>query len=249
MPRPHLLFDFGGTLADIHPNHEWLYQRACREFGVAADDRRIQEAQAEGWDRYETPDGPAHPQISATPEDFARYKVEVIVERLRAAGIAGPHADLARRILELDTQPDMYRLYDETLPALEALAAAGHTMAIISNHEWDLPDLIDGLGIRRFFPVIVTSAQVGYRKPHPRIYMAALEALDADPERTVMIGDSVTPDVLGAHRLGIGAVFVERSAGRAPAELPAGVPVVRRLTELPGAIDGLAAGRRHPQHV
>jgi len=249
MLRPHLLFDFGGTLADIHPNHEWLYQRACREFGVSADDQRIREAQAEGWDRYETPDGPAHPQISASPEDFARYKVEVIVERLRAAGIGGPRRALARRILELDTQPDMYRLYDETLPALEALAATGHAMAIISNHEWDLPDLIDGLGLRRYFPVVVTSARVGYRKPHPRVYMAALEALDADPDRTVMIGDSVLPDILGAQRLGMGAVFVDRAGGAPPAALPPAVPVVRRLTELPAAIAAVGAGRRDPQHV
>ncbi|MEK7216813.1 MAG: HAD family hydrolase, partial [Chloroflexota bacterium] len=187
---PFLLFDFGGTLADIHPNHEWLYQRACREFGVTADDERIKAAQAEGWDRYETPDGPAHPHISVSSEAFARYKVDVIVERLKAAGIAGPLPALAARILELDTQPDMYRLYDETPAVLDSLAAAGHAMGIISNHEWDLPELIDGLGLGGVFPVVVTSARVGYRKPHPAIYREALDRAGAAPQHAVMIGDS-----------------------------------------------------------
>lgn len=237
---PFLLFDFGGTLADIHPNHEWLYQRACREFDVASEDERIKAAQAEGWDRYETPGGPAHPHISVSAEAFARYKVDVIVERLKAAGIQGPLPALAARILELDTEPDMYRLYDETLRVLQTLAAAGHAMGIVSNHEWDLPDLIDGLGLGSYFAVVVTSARVGYRKPHPIIYREALRLAGAAPENTVMIGDSMNADIAGARRLGMAAIFVDRSGGPLPAEAAPGVPAIGNLNELAGALQRAA---------
>jgi putative hydrolase of the HAD superfamily len=47
---------------------------------------------------------------------------------------------------------------------------------------------------------------VGWRKPSPHIFQAALAALQADPETTVHVGDRLREDVDGAHAAGMRAI-------------------------------------------
>ncbi|MGE3510036.1 MAG: HAD family hydrolase, partial [Vicinamibacterales bacterium] len=75
----------------------------------------------------------------------------------------------------------------------------------------------------------------GLMKPHPSIFKAALDRLDATPAEAVMVGDSIAHDVEGALRTGMRAVLVHRSAEPHPLETSltaSGVPVVRSLREL-----------------
>src|SRR5437667_1953094 len=148
LAHPILLFDFGGTLANIHPQHEWLYVRACKEFGVELDPSRAGITDDFGWEDYDTPQGPVHLEMSASEQAFARHKTTVLIDRLQRMGVSSPDLPaIARRVYELDTDPSMYRLYDDALPTLDNLKAKGYRMAIISNHEWSLEKLIDGLGL------------------------------------------------------------------------------------------------------
>jgi HAD-hyrolase-like len=62
--------------------------------------------------------------------------------------------------------------------------------------------------------VFVTSARVGYRKPHPRIYQATLERTGFGADDAVFIGDSLRTDVLGPQRVGICSVLLARDAER-----------------------------------
>ncbi|MBI2886094.1 MAG: HAD-IA family hydrolase [Chloroflexi bacterium] len=224
-----ILFDFGGTLADIVPTHEWLFIRPCREYGIELDPARVIEAQDLGWEPYLTPQGPAHPHASRDRVDFARFKSTLLAQRLRSMGVDGPVEAIAARVYELDTQPEMYRAFDDAVPTLVTLRERGYSLAILSNHEWDLPDLVAGLGLAPYFSAIVTSARVGYRKPHPRMYQQALAALGARPEQALMVGDSMASDVAGAERLGMRAVLLDRhgTLGGTPR-----VAVISRLTAL-----------------
>lgn len=226
---PILLFDFGGTLANIHPQHSWLYVRACNEFGVTLDPKRAHGIVESGWEDYETPLGPVHLDMSASEQAFAHHKTTVIVDRLKSMGVEGPLEQIAGRVYELDTDPDMHRLYDDTLPTLDALRPKGYRMGIISNHEWGLPDLIKGLGLTPYFDAIVSSARVGYRKPHPEIFRFVLSDLDGTADQALMIGDSISSDVKGAIRMGMSVVLVDRDGTTTPVD---GVPVVGKLSEL-----------------
>ena len=226
---PILLFDFGGTLADIHPQHSWLYVRACKEFGVNLDPDKAHGIVDHGWEPYETPLGPIHLDMSASQQAFAQYKTTVLVDRLRRMGVKGPLEKIAARVYELDTEPDMYRLYDDVLPTLDALRPKGYRMGIISNHEWELPNLVIGLGLGPYFDAVVSSARVGYRKPHPEIFRFVLDDLGGAPDGALMIGDSISSDVKGAIRMGMPAVLVDRDNTSTPVD---GVPVVDKLSDL-----------------
>lgn len=226
---PILLFDFGGTLANIHPRHEWLYVRACKEFGVHLDPDKAHNITDFGWDDYETPLGPVHLDMSASEDAFAQHKTTVIADRLKRMGVEGPLEKIAARVYELDTEPDMYRLYDDALPTLDALRSKGYKMGIISNHEWGLPGLITGLGLAPYFDAVVSSARVGYRKPHPEIFRLILDDLGGSAGETLMIGDSISSDVKGAIRMGMSVVLVDRDNTSTPVD---GVPVVDKLSDL-----------------
>jgi putative hydrolase of the HAD superfamily len=70
-------------------------------------------------------------------------------------------------------------------------------------------------GIARHVQVAVDSAVVGFEKPDPRIFQAALSALDVKPEAAVFVGDSLPRDMQGARGLGMPHVYVASEGAKA----------------------------------
>lgn len=64
------------------------------------------------------------------------------------------------------------------------------------------------LGINQFFNAVVVSDDMGWRKPHKRIFQDALRKLQVAAEETVYIGDSPLEDIKGAKAVGMKTVFV-----------------------------------------
>ena len=62
---------------------------------------------------------------------------------------------------------------------------------------------IVGLGLHHYFDHVVTSEDLGTRKPAPEPFRKALEVLGSKPAETVMVGDWAERDVAGAKNLGI----------------------------------------------
>jgi putative hydrolase of the HAD superfamily len=95
---------------------------------------------------------------------------------------------------------------------------------------------VDRLGWTDAFDVLLVTGELSAGKPDPRAFAAACEALDADPARTVHVGDDPTTDVGGAHDAGIRAVQVLGADDRPD---PRAVAHVRRADladELPGIL-------------
>jgi putative hydrolase of the HAD superfamily len=59
---------------------------------------------------------------------------------------------------------------------------------------------------------VVTSAEAGFRKPDPRIFEAALAAVQCRPERALFVGDSLDTDIAGGRAAGIRSVWLDRAA-------------------------------------
>jgi putative hydrolase of the HAD superfamily len=70
------------------------------------------------------------------------------------------------------------------------------------------------LGVAHLIDAVVTSLEVGYRKPHPAMFEAALRETGCPPDMCVMVGDSEVKDIEPALALGIRAirVAIEESA-------------------------------------
>lgn len=89
---------------------------------------------------------------------------------------------------------------------LSLLRDRGWRHVIVSNHIPELPALVGALGLAGWFDAAVTSAQVGFEKPHPRLFEAA-RAVSPNPP-IWMIGDNPIADVAGARSAGLDAILV-----------------------------------------
>ena len=98
------------------------------------------------------------------------------------------------------------RLAATTHALLEALRDRGLKLGLVSN-AIDPPDLLhrdlEELGVAQRLDVAVFSSETGRRKPDPEIFEAALSRLGVEPERALMVGDSVPNDIAGARALGM----------------------------------------------
>ena len=123
--------------------------------------------------------------------------------------------------------------------ALETLCARGLTLAVVSNAMRTpgviLRALLERHGLLGCFKHTAFSDEVGVRKPDPAIFAHALEALGADRQHAVHVGDDSILDVQGARAAGMRVVQVigERDGPPGP---PAPDATIRWLRELPDAI-------------
>jgi putative hydrolase of the HAD superfamily len=126
----------------------------------------------------------------------------------------------------LDPQP--FADAEETLDAL----AGRHLLGVLSNSPFAAPTL-KRFGLARRFRAIV-SPDDPFRKPHPRAYADACQALGVEHGEAVYVGDSFANDVEGALAAGLCPVWVDRFADGYP--LPEGVRRVTSLSALPGLL-------------
>ncbi|WP_052422849.1 HAD family hydrolase [Nonomuraea candida] len=124
------------------------------------------------------------------------------------------------------------------LPGLAGLVAelsAGHRLAVVSNTHLAtlVPGHLAAMGLLEAFDAVVTSVEVGWRKPHPAIYDRALDVLGISASDAVFVGDTYGPDFAGPERHGMTAFLIDPHR-REPA-----VPEERRLDsvfDLPGRL-------------
>ncbi|GAB2744244.1 HAD family hydrolase [Salinifilum aidingensis] len=133
-----------------------------------------------------------------------------------------------------------WRLFGDARPCLDWLRANGMRLAVVTNAPGQYQRAkIEALGLAGCFDALVISGEIGVRKPDPRIFRGASEALGLAPERIVHIGDRLSTDALGSGRAGMRGVWLNRARAGHP---PPAVPMISSLRELPLLITGFAAG-------
>jgi len=93
--------------------------------------------------------------------------------------------------------------------SLERLRGAGLKLAVVSNSEGTIEQMLSEIGLRELFVTVIDSSVVGFTKPDPRIFALALERLGVDAGDALMVGDSPSADVDGAHAVGIRAALID----------------------------------------
>lgn len=83
---------------------------------------------------------------------------------------------------------------------------------VTNNVRAEQVEKLQHLALDALIDVLVTSEDVGVAKPHPAIFQAALEQLACTPDQVVMVGDNWENDIVGASRLGIRSVWLNRYA-------------------------------------
>jgi len=115
----------------------------------------------------------------------------------------------------------MARAYDGACGAADIAAsrrvaarlARRYTLGIVTNQQCSLQlrklARLDPKGV--LFKFLVTSEEMGFEKPDPRIYAEACRRARCRPSQALMVGDNREHDVLGARRAGLRAVWLDPS--------------------------------------
>ncbi len=125
------------------------------------------------------------------------------------------------------------RCYEDTLPTLQALRAAGYRLALVSNTPWGSPgalwrEELGRLGLAPWFDVVVFCTDAGVRKPARPIFELALARLQAAPQDCLFVGDDPRWDLAGPQALGMETCLIDRRAAGQGAD----GACIRNLNEL-----------------
>lgn len=100
---------------------------------------------------------------------------------------------------------------------LERLRAENLQIGIVTNSMVEEQvGKVKRLKLEGLIDALVISEAAGATKPDPRIFETALQRLNCQCDETVMVGDSWTADVLGAHGVGMRAVWLNRYGAACP---------------------------------
>lgn len=149
--------------------------------------------------------------------EFIEYTTQRILQDLLSeSGIWNVSPDLLRRALDdfYATTQAHWRVEEDAHPTLTSLLEQGYRLGLISNASdaLDVHRLVNKANLRNYFEQILISAEVGLRKPHPRIFQLALDFFQIKPAEAAMVGDTLGADILGANQIGMRSIWITRRA-------------------------------------
>lgn len=182
-----LIFDWDGTLMDSAGIIVDSIQRACLDIGVPAPSERASR-QIIGLGLTQA--------LQTLLPDLSADAYPHLVERYR-------HHYLGR-----DLDIPLFAGVDAGVPAL---AEQGFTLAVATGKSRvGLARALDSSGLERCFAATRCADQT-HSKPHPAMVLELIDELDADPARTLVIGDT-SHDLLMAANAGVASLGVTYGA-------------------------------------
>ncbi len=188
------IFDIGGVLT-VSP--VTAIQRYCAANGISEEVRYEIFAPHDGlWGQYE--------RSELTTDQFAAEFDRAIA--VCGCGPKGAHF-LEQFFRGFEPRP-------EFLEVVRFLRGRVKLGSITNNVARDqpAPTRTAGLDIHSLFDVVIESSIVGIRKPDPRIYQMACEALSVDPAEAVFL-DDLGANLKGARALGMTTIKVDAGPG------------------------------------
>lgn len=204
-----VFFDVGSTLLYPSPSVAETFARVAQERGHQLSVRDIEPHMPAMEAFYEAEylrDGDfwcSHEGSVAIWLDQYRYVCQL-------SGIAHDAEGMAHDVYEAFRRADQWALYPDVVGCLRKLKECGVMLGVVSNWDAGLEDLLRSLRLLPYFDTVVSSAVVGYRKPHPVIFDLACEQLGVCASCVVHVGDRPEADGEGATAAGVRPVIVDR---------------------------------------
>ncbi len=98
-----------------------------------------------------------------------------------------------------------------SIALIEALRALDIRIAVVTNNlVAEQMDKLQACGLTPLIDAVVISEEVGAIKPDRAIFEVALKRVKCAPHEAIMIGDSWSADIIGANKVGIRAIWLNR---------------------------------------
>lgn len=208
--RTAVAFDATGTLFEATEPVGEVYARIAREHGVDLPSWRLDDG-FHRMLRHAPPRGVDGEDEGRRREGEVTWWSEIIRQTFQATDSTARFADFPAfvdALFEAYRQPGAWRLRPGIAPLLEALRDRATRLAVVSNFDHRLPDILEALEIHHYFESIEIPSRHGCAKPDRAIFETAAAALGCTPTALVYVGDD-PPERLDAIRaLGLGVVDV-----------------------------------------
>jgi putative hydrolase of the HAD superfamily len=222
-PKPKLIFpkmiffDAAGTLIEVRGSVGEVYASWAQRYGVTLAPAALQQRFAQAF-RVQPP--LAFHGFASEAElqrlEFAWW--QRLVEQVFAEVEFPRFAEFFAAVFEYFRRAEAWRLYADVLPTLAELQTRGVQLAVLSNFDTRLEDLLNGLGISHYFAGVHLSSRLGVAKPDVRIFQAALQQHGLQPHEAWHVGDSWREDWQGANNAGLKAWLIDRAEATAEVE-------------------------------
>jgi 2-haloacid dehalogenase len=189
------LFDLDDTLLDFKASEKLSFARTLQQLGVADGIDELfpqyQKINVELWRQFEA---------GAVSKDFLK------VERFRST-FAANRLDLdaqAASHLYLESLSETVVLIDGARQVCEALAAIGEVGVITNGVASIQSRRVASAGLDSHIAFVATSEACGFAKPDVRFFEYTVKMARAfAKDETIIVGDRLDADILGANRFGI----------------------------------------------
>jgi HAD superfamily hydrolase (TIGR01662 family) len=196
-------FDFGQTLAEMDTD---MLARRLLERGVVCDSSALASATSAGWHAYNR----------AVREGYGGHPWKILMHALlETAGIHSRRDELVDWLWNEQPRANLWRKpIAGMIELVRELNDGGVPVAVVSNSEGRLAELIDEMGWSHDLRIVADSGRLGIEKPDAKIFQWASDQLGVSLERCVHVGDAWSADFVGALNAGMHAVLFRGGAFR-----------------------------------
>jgi HAD superfamily hydrolase (TIGR01509 family) len=185
-----VIFDFDSTLADTLPIHYEAYRQVFSELGIELTAKQYYNVIG-GTAREMIPKFLAGKKCPISVSEIHKYKTKLFLSLIETKEIK-----LLETAKLLEVFYGKYKL---------AIASAGAGPQIHA--------MIDKLGIRKYFDVIVVGEDVRHGKPNPECFLLSAKLMNIDPAKCIVFGDTIA-DFDGARAAGMQHFNVNNAAAK-----------------------------------
>ena len=220
-------FDAGSTLLFPHPSVGAVYSEIMAGHGLELRPALLETTFRDVWRQ-----AVAGPRTVINPDADKQWWYDVVARVLQRLNTSVPGYDaLFEDLWAAFAQPSRWRLHDQATTVLAELCARGYRLAVLSNWDDRLPNLIEALGLSRYFEALFVSCEVGAEKPDIRIFRHAQECFGLPAAQILHVGDSPVHDAEGACNAGwqyvlLGTTHGDQENGRVIACLSELLPLL-----------------------
>lgn len=223
-PPLAVTFDVTGTL--IHcPRLGQIYAEVLGRHGIRLDPEAVAKTFSIVWQELDCRLPPGVDRFTSHPDGERGFWRELLERLCALLGAPAPSRFAAAELFRRFTQAESWTLAPGATDCLGRLGDAGLQLGVIANWDSRLEPLLEELGLRAFFDVVVPSSALGVAKPSPRIFVETAARLAVPSKRVLHVGDRPLEDRDGARAAGMQALLL--ADGVRDDEL-----AVRDLTEL-----------------
>jgi putative hydrolase of the HAD superfamily len=206
-----VFLDWFTTLSRFEPAREKLYCMAFAELGISVPEEKAARGVLLG-DEYLYTENMKTPLVklpAEVREEMYLCFSKMIVAEAKMEVAPHLHKEVREKIKKTFAAAT-YVLYEDVIPTVRSLKEKGYILGLVTNLREDINIYIRRLGLEPYLQFAVTSEQIGFPKPDPRIFRAALEKAGVEAKEAVFVGDQYLIDVVGARSAGIQPILIDR---------------------------------------